>query len=97
MLKLNCPYCAEERNETEFSYGGEADIVRPEDPYALSDEQWAHYVFFQKNTMGNLKELWHHTHGCRKWFSIIRNTLTNEIQADVQTEAHVKVQAEVQS
>ncbi|MCH9756239.1 MAG: sarcosine oxidase subunit delta [Gammaproteobacteria bacterium] len=80
MLKLNCPYCGE-RNETEFSYGGEADIIRPENPDALSDEQWADYLFFQKNTMGPLKELWHHAHGCRKWFSITRNTLTNEIQS----------------
>jgi sarcosine oxidase, subunit delta len=97
MLKINCPYCTVERDETEFSYGGEADIIRPEDPYALSDEQWAEYVFFQKNTMGNLKELWHHSHGCRKWFSLTRNTLTNEIQPEIQTKAQAKTQLEAQS
>ncbi|MCR9192239.1 MAG: sarcosine oxidase subunit delta [Gammaproteobacteria bacterium] len=80
MLKIHCPHCGE-RNETEFSYGGEADILRPKDPAALSDAAWAEYVFFRKNTMGQLKELWHHAHGCRKWFSITRNTLTNEIQS----------------
>jgi sarcosine oxidase, subunit delta len=80
MLKINCPHCGE-RNETEFSYGGEADIVRPKDPDTLSDEEWAHYVFFKKNTMGELKELWHHADGCRTWFSLTRNTLTNEVQA----------------
>ncbi|MDF1758388.1 MAG: sarcosine oxidase subunit delta [Legionellaceae bacterium] len=80
MLKINCPHCGI-RNETEFSYGGEADIYRPNDPYSISDEKWAEYVFFKSNNMGSLKELWNHTNGCRKWFSVIRNTLTNEIQS----------------
>ena len=40
MLQIHCPYCLETRAEEEFSYAGEADIVRPEDPRGLSDEEW---------------------------------------------------------
>lgn len=80
MLKIKCPYCGV-RNETEFAYGGEADKVRPQDPYALTDEQWADYLYMQKNTCGELAELWYHNQGCRRWFSLTRNTLTNEILA----------------
>ena len=36
MLLIDCPWCGE-RAETEFSYGGEAGIVRPKEPDALSD------------------------------------------------------------
>lgn len=78
MLKISCPHCGV-RSETEFSYGGEADIYRPEDPYALSDEAWARYVFYKKNTRGNTEERWYHTHGCRKWFTVVRDTVNNEI------------------
>lgn len=38
MLLIKCPWCGE-RDETEFSYGGEAAIKRPQDPKALDDKQ----------------------------------------------------------
>ena len=47
MLNINCPWCGL-RDQTEFSYGGEAHIVRPKDPDALSDDEWGHYLFFRK-------------------------------------------------
>ena len=31
MLLIECPWCGA-RDESEFTYGGEAHIVRPEDP-----------------------------------------------------------------
>ena len=37
MLLIRCPWCGE-RDEAEFSYGGEAGIAYPADPAALSDE-----------------------------------------------------------
>jgi heterotetrameric sarcosine oxidase delta subunit len=40
MLIIPCPWCGP-REQTEFAYGGEAHIVRPKDPDALSDEQWS--------------------------------------------------------
>ncbi len=80
MLLIPCPYCGE-RDETEFSYGGEAHIVRPKDPDALSDAAWADYVFMRPNSKGILLERWVHAHGCRRWFNVARDTLTYEIHA----------------
>jgi sarcosine oxidase subunit delta len=78
MFLISCPYCGE-RAETEFSYGGEAGINRPLDPKALSDAEWADYLFMRSNPKGPHKELWNHSQGCRRWFGVVRDTLTYEI------------------
>ncbi len=80
MLLITCPYCGE-RAETEFSYGGEAGIVRPPNPSALSDEEWADYLFMRTNPRGAHKELWNHSQGCRRWFEVERDTVTYDIVA----------------
>lgn len=80
MLQLHCPYCGV-RDETEFSYGGEAHIVRPLDPDALSDEQWTDYLFNRTNAKGLHQERWVHTAGCRRWFNAVRDTVTHEFKA----------------
>ncbi len=80
MLRIECPYCGH-RDESEFSYGGEGNIVRPADPYALSDEQWADYLFMRKNPKGLHHEQWVHTQGCRRWFNARRDTVTYVIEA----------------
>ncbi len=78
MLLIKCPWCGK-RDETEFSYGGEADIVRPPVPDDLDDKQWADYLFMRKNTRGLHKEQWQHSQGCRRWFVIERDTVTYHI------------------
>ena len=78
MLQIRCPWCGE-REETEFSYGGQAGIAYPADPAALDDAQWAQWLFFRDNPRGAFAERWVHTHGCRRWFSITRDTVTHEI------------------
>ncbi len=80
MLEISCPWCGL-RDESEFSYGGEAHIVRPVDPDALSDEQWADYLFHRTNTKGLFREQWLHAYGCRKWFYVVRDTVTYKIHA----------------
>jgi len=65
MLKIDCPWCGL-RDESEFSYGGEAHITRPKDPDALSDQEWGDYLFFRKNSKGLHQEQWVHTYGCRR-------------------------------
>ena len=80
MLLIECPWCGE-RDEHEFSYGGEAHIARPKQPDRLSDEQWAGYVFMRTNPKGMHLERWVHTHGCRRWFNVARDTFTHEIEA----------------
>ena len=79
MLLIECPWCGP-RAETEFSYGGEAGIVRPADPDALSDAEWADYLFFRANPRGAHRELWNHSAGCRRWFGIERDTVTYRIE-----------------
>lgn len=79
MLLIDCPWCGP-RAETEFSYGGEAGIVRPPDPDALSDEEWADYLFFRANPRGAHRELWNHAQGCRRWFGVERDTVTYRIE-----------------
>ena len=78
MLEIPCPWCGL-RDETEFSYGGEAGIVRPPDPYALTDAQWAEYLFMRTNTRGLHEEQWCHASGCRRWFLVTRDTVTSRI------------------
>ena len=45
MLWIDCPWCGA-RPETEFRYGGEAHIARPE-PAATDDAGWADYLFMR--------------------------------------------------
>lgn len=80
MLLIQCPWCGA-RDEAEFSYGGEADIARPQQPEAVSDEAWGDYLFMRKNPMGPLREQWVHSHGCGRWFVVERDTRNYEILA----------------
>ncbi len=80
MFLIDCPYCGP-REQTEFRNGGEAHIARPADPAALSDAEWADYVFMRDNPKGLLYERWVHIHGCRRWFNAARNTVTDRILA----------------
>ncbi len=80
MLKIPCPWCGE-RDQSEFSYGGQAHIVRPPDPDALDDEQWGDYLFFRDNPKGLHREQWVHSGGCRRWFNAVRDTVTYRIHA----------------
>ncbi|MEW2045060.1 sarcosine oxidase subunit delta family protein [Streptomyces sp. NPDC005476] len=78
MLLIPCPWCGP-RDEAEFHYGGQAHVPYPEDPSAVSDEDWARYLFFRDNPKGPFAERWSHAAGCRRWFNAVRDTSTNEI------------------
>ena len=80
MLKITCPWCGA-RDEIEFSCGGQAHVAYPKDPSALTDEQWAQYLFMRDNPKGVFQERWVHSHGCRRWFNAVRHTVTHEISA----------------
>lgn len=77
MLYIPCPYCGK-RDEVEFICGGE-DIARPQDLDNLTDAEWADYLFSRCNIRGEHKELWYHNAGCRKWFSLVRDTVTYKV------------------
>ena len=79
MLLIPCPYCRMERPEIEFHYGGEAHIARPSDPAALNDAEWAEFLYMRSNPKGLHIERWRHVHGCGRFFSAIRHTVTDRI------------------
>jgi sarcosine oxidase subunit delta len=79
MLLIRCPYCEMDRPEIEFYHAGEAHIARPRDPFAVSDEAWADYLYLRSNTKGWHAERWRHTHGCGRFFNAIRHTVTDRI------------------
>lgn len=80
MLQIPCPWCGP-REEVEFRYGGQANIARPGSPEALDDRQWAEFLFMRDNPKGEFAERWVHEAGCRRWFNVLRNTVTHRIQA----------------
>ncbi|NHD17000.1 MULTISPECIES: sarcosine oxidase subunit delta [unclassified Actinopolyspora] len=82
MLLIRCPWCGD-RDEVEFRYGGQADVAYPADPHELDDAEWGKFLFVRANPMGALTERWVHTAGCRRWFSVVRDTATNEMTPDI--------------
>jgi heterotetrameric sarcosine oxidase delta subunit len=80
VLLIRCPWCGP-RDEIEFHYGGEAHIPYPENPAALSDEEWADFLFMRDNPRGPFRERWYHVHGCRRWFNAVRDTSTHAFLA----------------
>jgi len=76
MLLIACPYCGE-RPEIEFAYAGQAHLARPARAEALSDEDWAAYLYLRSNTKGRHAERWRHLHGCARFFNAVRDT-TND-------------------
>ena len=84
MLFIDCPWCGL-RDESEFSYGGEAELVRHEGEKEISDVEWANYLFFRKNPRGSHLEQWCHSYGCRRWFNVDRDTVSYRINAVYKT------------
>ena len=80
MLLIDCPWCGQ-RDQTEFAYQGEAHLVRPANPDALSEQEWGDYLFFRRNPRGLHYERWLHQHGCRRWFNVARDTVSDRIYA----------------
>ncbi|MEK0082997.1 sarcosine oxidase subunit delta [Benzoatithermus flavus] len=78
MLLIHCPYCGP-RPELEFRYGGEAHIVRAEDPSQKSDAEWADFLYFRTNPRGLHVERWRHVHGCARFFNAVRDTTSDFI------------------
>ena len=78
MLLIECPWCGA-RDESEFSYAGEAHIARLLGTEKLSDEAWADYLFMRKNPKGLHREQWLHAAGCRRYFNVERDTASYRI------------------
>jgi len=81
MLLIHCPYCRMARPEVEFRYGGEAHIARPAEPAAVSDTEWADFLYMRANPKGIHVERWRHVHGCGRFFNGVRDTVSDRILA----------------
>ncbi|MDQ0475104.1 sarcosine oxidase subunit delta [Labrys wisconsinensis] len=76
MLLITCPHCGD-RPELEFRNMGEAHIARPVFSEAISDEDWAEFLYVRSNTKGLIAERWRHVHGCARFFNAVRHTVTD--------------------
>ena len=75
MLLIPCPWCGP-REEIEFRYAGEA---RTMPALTVGDDVWARYLFFRSNPVGGYTERWVHVHGCRRYVTLTRDTITHQI------------------
>ena len=78
MLLIHCPYCDEILPEVEFTYAGEAHIVRAEKPTDQSDAEWEEFLFVRANVKGPHFERWRHFHGCGRFFNAVRDTVSDQ-------------------
>lgn len=78
MFRIHCPYCGD-RDQLEFSYGGDATVAEP--ALDAPEDDWFEAVYQRDNPRGPHLEYWHHVGGCRQWIRVRRNTLTHEILA----------------
>ena len=75
-MLIPCPWCGA-REDGEFKYGGAAEIGYPAGPEQADDVQWGRYLFYRPNPKGPFEERWYHSAGCRRWFSLTRDTVTH--------------------
>ena len=78
MLLIKCPWCGA-RDDSEFTYGGQAHIARPSPSQTASDADWGEYLFMRTNPRGLHREQWQHSAGCRQWFNVERDTVSYRI------------------
>jgi heterotetrameric sarcosine oxidase delta subunit len=78
VILLPCPHCGP-RNASEFRYLGEV-IERP-DPNASEPGEWRAYLYLKRNPAGWTTETWLHQAGCRRFLTVERHTITNEVRS----------------
>lgn len=81
MLLIHCPYCDETLPEAEFTYAGQAHVIRPELPSGQSDTEWEEFLFIRDNVRGPHYERWRHMHGCGRFFNALRDTVSDRFLA----------------
>ena len=86
MLLIPCPWCGP-RDQTEFTYGGDAKAAASRPVLELPLEAWYEHVYLRDNPRGAHRELWHHTASCRRWIVVERDTLTHAITASAPASA----------
>lgn len=76
MLWLDCPRCGRRPLE-EFTFGGEVRAV----PDTISDPDARDFdeVWIFENPADETTERWFHSHGCRRWMTIRRDTSVDQV------------------
>ena len=77
MLLIHCPYCDETLPEVEFTYAGQAHVVRAPDPSSQTDAEWEGFLYIRANPKGPHSERWRHLHGCGRFFNAVRDTVSD--------------------
>jgi sarcosine oxidase subunit delta len=77
-MRINCPHCGE-RSLDEFSYLGDASVVRPDPASPNAEAAFYAYAYERANVAGLMRELWYHAAGCHAWLVVTRDTRTHEI------------------
>jgi heterotetrameric sarcosine oxidase delta subunit len=72
-LQIPCPRCGL-REFSEFGFGGEVRELESSDSERDFDR-----VYLNDNAPGPQVERWFHAYGCRRWFTITRDTVTNQV------------------
>ena len=76
-MLIPCPHCGP-RDEVEFTYRGDASVVRPGQDAGI--EAWDDYLHVRRNPRGWTVEWWLHSAGCRAVLKVRRHTMTNAIE-----------------
>ena len=77
-MRIKCPYCGE-RDASEFTYLGAADLKRPDPVAPDAEAAFFEYAYIRDNPAGRHRELWFHGAGCHAWVVVERDTRTHEI------------------
>jgi heterotetrameric sarcosine oxidase delta subunit len=75
MLFLTCPNCGR-RPVEEFRYG---EIPTVPETLADPDARDLDRGFMRTNPEGETSERWFHEFGCRRWFTVRRDTRTDTV------------------
>ncbi|MCL4187064.1 MAG: sarcosine oxidase subunit delta [Rhodobacteraceae bacterium] len=77
-MRIPCPTCGP-RDLREFTYIG--DALRSAPALEADADTWAAYVYTRRNPRGEHLEYWQHSHGCRQFLRVRRDTATHVIHA----------------
>lgn len=79
MIRIPCPHCGP-RDSVEFRHAGNP---RPRPVVErVTPPEWRRYLYERDNLAGWVTETWYHSFGCRRFFTVTRNTVTNAFAAD---------------
>jgi sarcosine oxidase subunit delta len=82
-MRITCPHCGPRGNH-EFTYCGDASLVRPAPRLGDASEsaaspEWMDYVYWRKNRPQGHREYFYHASGCRALLVLTRHPDSHDI------------------